>query len=377
MTAEFPDPAPLGRLEPLPPLDPSAATRILAVRLDNIGDVVLLGPALRALRAAAPRATITLLCSRAGREAAALLPDVDSTIVARPAWQDLGGRLPLDPDRELGLVAELRAGGFDAAFVFTSFSQTAFAPAFACYLAGIPVRVGQVREFGGSLLTHAVPSAPDGVHQADRNLFLLESVGITAADRSLAVALPNAGVAGADAQLRAAGIDPRAPFVVVAPGASAQARRYPAEAFGAIVRGLSDATGWPAVIVGSAADGEAAASIRSLAPDAVSLVGDTSTAEWGAIIGAARLLVTSHSAPIHLADALGTPVVCLFSGTDRETEWAPRATPSVLLREPTPCAPCRLVACPIGTPCLAIPPAAVVTAALRLLGPVVAPATPV
>ena len=66
-------------------------------------------------------------------------------------------------------------------------------------------------------------------------------------------------------------------------------------------------------------------------------------------------------------DAVGTPVACLFSGTDRESEWRPRQAPAVLLRQPTACAPCRAFDCPIGLPCLAIEPEAVIDASLSLL----------
>jgi ADP-heptose:LPS heptosyltransferase len=372
-----PGPVPLASVPPIvpaaeaatpPPLDLSNARRVLAIRLDNIGDVVMAGPALRALRAAAPDASLALLCSPAGREAARLLPWVDETIVARTVWQDAGGRLPLDPHRELALVERLRAGTFDAAFVFTSFSQSVFPAAYACYLAGIPVRVGQAAEFGGSVLSHVVRPAADGTHQVDRNLHLVEALGLRVEDRSLSVELPRPAIEGAHRLLDAAGVDPLTPFVAIAPGASASARRYPAQRFAAVARLLRERLGWPIVVVGAKADREAADAIVANAPGAVSLAGATTTPQWAAVIGGARLVVSSHSAPLHLADALRTPVVCLFSGTDRESEWGPRDTPSVLLREPTACAPCRLFDCPIGLPCLDIPPDAIVEAALALLG---------
>ena len=81
-----------------PPLEVERLRRILVVRLDNIGDMVMLGPALRALRSAAPAATVTLLASPAGRQAAALLPWLDETIELRALWQDASGRLPFDPE---------------------------------------------------------------------------------------------------------------------------------------------------------------------------------------------------------------------------------------------------------------------------------------
>jgi ADP-heptose:LPS heptosyltransferase len=363
---------------PAPPrVDLRGARRILAVRLDNIGDVVMTGPALRAIRTAAPRARLTLLCSPAGRRAARLLGEIDETIEARVAWQDVGG-LPFRPDRELDLIARLRAAAFDAAFVFTSFSQTAFAPGFACYLAGIPIRVGQAAEFGGSVLSRVVPPAADGTHQVDRNLRLVEGVGIPVPDRHLAVRIDIEAVARGRALLAGVGVDADAPFAVLAPGASAPSRRYPAERFAVVARGIRDRLRMPVVILGAAADREAASRIAgdgAGVPWGVrSLVGETSVEEWAALISAARLLVTSHSAPLHLADAVGTPVVCLFAGTDRESEWRPRQVPSVLLRRPTACAPCRLFDCPIGQPCLDIEPDEIVDAAASLLAD---PAPPV
>jgi ADP-heptose:LPS heptosyltransferase len=256
---------------------------------------------------------------------------------------------------------------FDAAFIFTSFSQTPFPPAYACYLAGIPVRAAQAAEFGGSLLSHQVGPAADGTHQVDRNLHLLEALGLPVPSRSLAISLPPAAIDASRRLLATIGVDASAPFVAIAPGASAAARRYPAARFAEVARLLGREVDWPIVVVGGQADVEAGAMIAAATPRVRTIAGRTTTAEWASVIGAAAVLVSSHSAPIHLADALGTPTVCLFSGTDRESEWAPRDTPAILLREPTACAPCRLFDCPIGLPCLDIEPAAVVRAALKLL----------
>ncbi|HZU03438.1 MAG TPA: hypothetical protein VFA10_27475, partial [Ktedonobacteraceae bacterium] len=76
------------------------ARNILAVRLDNIGDVIMLGPALRAVKETSPQARLTLLASPGGATAAPLLPWIDDVMVWRPIWQDVGGRMPFDPGRE-------------------------------------------------------------------------------------------------------------------------------------------------------------------------------------------------------------------------------------------------------------------------------------
>ena len=137
-----------------------AARNILAVRLDNIGDILMLGPALRAIKETSPEARITLLASPAGATAAPLLPWIDDVIIWRPVWQDVGGRMPFDPEREYQLISLLAERKFDAAIIFTSFSQTPHTPGYACYLAGIPLRAGESKEFGGSTLILSCAAHP-------------------------------------------------------------------------------------------------------------------------------------------------------------------------------------------------------------------------
>src|SRR5690349_8405556 len=165
------------------------ARNIVAIRLDNIGDVLMLGPALRAVKESSPGARLTLLGTPSGTTAAPLLPWIDGVMVWRQVWQDVGGHIPFDPAREQAQVAELAARGFDAALVFTSFSQTPHVPGYVCYLAGIPLRAGESKEFGGAALSTELRGAPDRIHQVERNLRLVEQLGFVAHDRRLLVSI--------------------------------------------------------------------------------------------------------------------------------------------------------------------------------------------
>ena len=342
--------------------------RVLAVRLDNIGDVVMLGPALRTLRRALPDASITLMASPAGSQVAPLLPWIDGVITHRAVWQDASSSMPLDPEREQGLVASLREQRFDAAVIFTSFSQSPYPPAYACYLAGIPIRLGQARDFGGSLLSHWVRPLPDDAHQVDRNLHLLEAAGFASAGRNLELWVPAEVQAAADGVLRAAGIDPAAPFVVIAPGASCAARRYALDRFAAVARMLGAADGLPMVVVGSAREtGIAAPILEACAGRVVSLVGQTSVPELAAVIRRAALVLANNSGPMHFADVFGRPVAVLYSGTEYESQWRPRGAPAAVLRRETDCSPCYRFECPYHMECLDIPPEEVAAAALELV----------
>ena len=101
-------------------------------------------------------------------------------------WQNLG-KLDFDLAREWELVKTLRDRHFDAAIVFTSFSQSPHPAGFLCYLAGIPLRLGESEELGNGVLTTEVTSAPEEIHQVERNLRLIEAVGFQVIDRSLSI----------------------------------------------------------------------------------------------------------------------------------------------------------------------------------------------
>jgi ADP-heptose:LPS heptosyltransferase len=351
----------------MPPDALAGAERVLVLRLDNLGDVILTAPLFRALRDQLPNARLTLLASPGGALAAPLVPGIDHVETLRAVWQDLGGRLAFDPPRELDFIATLRAGRYDAAIVCTSFSQTPFAAGYATYLAGVPVRIGQARDFGGSVLSHTIEPAAEGLHQADRNLHLLDELGIPVADRTLRLRIPLDVDRSAGRLLREAGVgdDP----IVVAPGASCAARRYDPARYGAAARTLARETGRDVVIVGTEREVALAEVVVDACPRAVSLAGRTTFPELAAVVARASLVLCGNSATLHLADAFRRPVVALYSGTDRESEWGPRSAPARLLRIETFCAPCRRFDCPYAMACLDIEPDRVVEAALDLISP--------
>ena len=344
----------------------SGARRIVVLRLDNAGDVILTGPTLRALRAALPDTELVLVASPNGAAAAELLPWIDEVVVWRALWQDASGDLPFDPAREFAFIDRLRIGAPDAALILTSFSQTPFAAAYACYLAGIPIRVGHEGMFGGGVLSHPV-RGPAPEHQADRNLHLLRGIGMTPVADRLEVRVAAGAAEAVGRRLRDASIIPGEP-IVVAPGASCSARRYDPVRFGRAVALLRSRTGRPVVVLGTAEERPLADAVLAAAPDALDLVGSTSIVESAAVIASAGVVLCNNSLSLHVADAVGRPIVVTYAGTEREGEWRPRAAPHRLLREETACSPCRLFACPFdGHPCLDIAPERVADAAVELL----------
>ncbi|MCD2188786.1 glycosyltransferase family 9 protein [Actinomycetospora soli] len=338
--------------------DWTAMARILVVRPDNVGDVIMTVPALRALRAAAPQARIDLLASPAGAAVAPLIDELDDVVVASVSWQ----RLPSvaaaeDPDPDADLVATLAVRDYDAAVVLTSFSQSPWPAAALCRRAGIGVRVGTSKEFGGDGLTHWVPAPPDDGHQVDRALAVLAAVGVPSRGTDLAVTVP--GPSGAR---------PAGRYVVVAPGASCSSRRWSPERFATAGRGLA-ARGWTVVVTGTAKEADLVGRAAADVPGAVPMVGVLDLPGLAALVSDADAVVVNNSGGAHLADAVGTPVVELFAGTEEVGQYAPRSVPAEVLTRPVSCSPCRQLVCPFDQECLDIDPERVVDAVGRVAPP--------
>jgi lipopolysaccharide heptosyltransferase II len=349
-----------------------AAERVLAVRLDTLGDVLMTTPALRALRAAVPGRSITLLTSPSGAVAGRLVAEVDEVIVYDAPWlKATAGRA--DARRDRAMVNELRRRRFHAAAIFTVYSQNPLPSAMLCFLADIPRRLAHCRENPYQLLTDWVPDPePErGIrHEVQRQLDLVATVGARTDDERLSLRVPPHARAAVRAWMDVMGLGPGQEWVVVHPGATAASRRYPPEAFLDACRTLIAERGCRVVFTGDAGERPLIDALcAALGKEALALAGALTLGELAALIEAAPLLISNNTGPVHVAAAVGTPVVDLYALTNpQHTPWA---IPNRVLSHDVPCKYCYKSVCPAGHHlCLrGIPPAAVVTAAHELLGP--------
>jgi lipopolysaccharide heptosyltransferase II len=360
--------------------DWSQARRVLCVRLDALGDVLMCTPAMRVLRDALPGRSLTLLTSPAGAAVAPFVPEVHDTIVHAVPW--MKAPAPTAPAGLLELAAMLAARRFDAAIVFTTYTQSALPAALLCWLAGIPLRLAHCRENPYHLLTHWIPDPEPQVmvrHEVQRQLDLVRHAGPAAAGTApapgLSFALRAADLASVRARQLRLGVDAGQPWLLLHPGASAASRRYPAGQWARVLNLLARRTALPVVITGSAAEVDLAEEIRAGGDaSAHSLAGQLSLGELGAALRLAAVALTGNSGPAHVAAAVGTPVVDLYALTNpQHTPWKVR---SRVLFQDVPCRFCFKSTCPAGHhACLAgVAPERVVEAVLELLAPAAAPA---
>jgi lipopolysaccharide heptosyltransferase II len=343
------------------------AHNILCIRLDYLGDVLMTTPALRAL-AQQPGRRLTLLSSAAGASAAPFLPELNDAIVYAAPWMKHGGA---DASLDLTMIEALRARRFDAAVIFTVYSQNPLPAAMLCYLAGIPLRLAHCRENPYHLLTHWVPETEPAQqlrHEVRRQLDLVASVGATAVDERLSFCVPPQAVHQLRESLQSMGIVPGRPYVVLHTGASAPSRRYPDLHWRAVARGLSTRLACPLLFTGTEPEGSMVEQIRRDIPHTHNLAGALDLGGLGALIAGAALLISNNTGPVHLAAALGTPVVDLYALTNpQHTPWQ---VASRVLFNDVACRYCYKSVCPEQHhACLTgVAPQQVVNAALELLG---------
>ncbi len=332
--------------------------RVLAVRLDSVGDVLLCGPAIRAIAAAA---SVDLLCSPTGAPAGRMLPGVRRVHEWDCPW--IG-----DPARPMSAaaVAELdeilAAAQPTEAVILTSFHQSPLPLALLLRLAGVPRITAASVDYAGSLLDVRLRPGedfPEAQSEVTRALTITAAAGF---------ALPPAD----DGRLRVVGIggaEPlvgSAPYVVVHPGAAVPARSLPSTRHMEIVHALDEA-GLRVVVTGS--PGERELTSRVAGERGLDLGGRTDLRELAGVLAGADAVVVGNTGAAHLAAAVGTPVVSLFSPVVDERCWRPFGVPTVLLgRTETACAGTRARECPVpGHPCLSdIDPQEVVAAVLAV-----------
>jgi heptosyltransferase-2 len=322
--------------------DPITARRVL-IRVPNwVGDVVHSLPALSAIRTHFVEAELTAI---ARGEAGTLLhgcPFVDK-IESYGAGRSLLG---------IGQTAAgLRKGDFDLGIVLTN----SFEGAFLFFLAGIRHRVGYATDGRRWLLSDPIdcPLSTKRLHQAEYYLAMLSKIGIRTRGPTAKLRLEQSERQKVRERLVKAGWFPRRRLFALCPGAgSGSAKRWPMARFVSLAERLAANLGGQVIFLGGPTERELGRFVDERGSERlVNFIGKTTLREAMALIDACELVVSNDSGLLHIAGALGVPVVALFGPTDPE-RTGPRSSPSVVLRRGVECSPCELHECPIDHRCM-------------------------
>ncbi len=303
--------------------------KILIVRTDRIGDVVLTTPAIKALRQAYPMAHITILITPATRDLVEGNPYLDEILMDERQGIHKGG---------LGffrLVRDIRSGKFDAAFIF----HTKRRYNLACFLAGVPRRIGYKNEKYGFLLTFPVQDSrcQGQKHEAQYCLDVLKATGIENANYDFFVPVNKEAEDWADHWLSSQGISGEE-MIAIHAGSSDPAKCWPLEHFAQLIDALQTRYHMGIVLIGSAATIQRSGEIiQATREKPLNLTGQTSLAQTVSFLRRCRLLISNDSGPVHIAAALGIHVISLFMRNQRginPQRWRPLSDKGVYLFDP-------------------------------------------
>ncbi len=308
---------------------------LLIVGPSWLGDAVMMGALVQRLKAAEPARRITVLTPAHLDEVVRRLPGVDATLINPFAH----GALRLGERRRFGRALR---GLFQASIVLPHSLKSALVPWFA----GIPRRIGFVGEARHLVLNDARPLDEAALpRMVDRFALLADPRGTA---RPADTPAPRLSVREADiaATLASLGLG-AGPAVALCVGAEyGPAKRWPAAHFAALARRLEGA-GLQAWLIGGPGDAATGAAVAALAPAAHDLTGRTTLAEAVDLIAAASAVVSNDSGLMHVAAALGRPLVALY-GSSSPAFTPPLSADAVVLSEGLACSPCFERVCPLG-----------------------------
>jgi len=307
-------------------------------------------PFVRAIRRAHPKDSLTVLARRGPAAVFRAEGSADRVRVA--------SSLPGD-------VAGLLAGHFREAWLLPNSFRSALLP----FLAAIPERVGYATDGRGPLLTHALPPPARTGHQLRDYDALLRSRAIAPDEEPPRLSIPAEAAERAGRAAAAVGWSPAQRPVLLAPGAAfGGTKRWPPERFGALADRLREKVEACGVVVGPA-EIDVGRRVAAAARRPLPVVGsELDPVDLAALLSRSRLLIGNDSGPMHLAAAVGTPVVAFFGPTD-PGRTGPAGAPARVLDRYVFCSPCFLRKCPYGHECMReITVEAALRAAEELLG---------
>ncbi|MBI1294955.1 glycosyl transferase [bacterium] len=342
--------------------------KILCVRVDNMGDVLMTTPAIRALKEDFG-SQINLLASPAGSEVARFVPEVDRVITFDAPWVKTYTAPPTSRST-LAMAERLRAERFDAAVIFTVYSQNPLPAAMLTFLAEIPLRLGYSHQNPYDLLTHWVPDPEPQKftrHEVRRQLDLVAELGAITEDERLSLRSNPAVQVRVKQMLAARHVDLSQPWLILHPGVSEARRRYSAASYAVAGHRISQYLGCRILVTGVPAETEIVHTVaQGIGPAAVPLAGVFSLEEYINLVDMAPMLITNNTGPVHMAAALNTPVVDVYAATNpQHTPWQ---TPHRVLTFDVECKACarNICAADHSGPRREVQPQEIVQAAVEL-----------
>ncbi|PWK77215.1 ADP-heptose:LPS heptosyltransferase [Mucilaginibacter oryzae] len=307
---------------------------ILCIRPDNMGDLIMSGPALRKFKKGL-NARITLLTSSMAAGITPFIPEIDEVIIFDLPWVKQANTER--PDALFALVERLKKYHFDAAVIFTVYSQNPLPSAMIAYQAGISRVLAYCRENPYGLITDWVPDEEPFRyidHQVDRDLKLVNHVCNVNVGKRLSLTVNETGWPEITEKLKQTGLDNGRPWLILHAGVSEIKRQFPEELW--IETALQIISkGYQVLLTGSAGEKELVSRLQTqIGAGAFNAAGLFPIGQLITLISRASLLLSVNTGVTHISAAVGTPVVVLYAQTNpQHTPWM---VPNTVIEFPVP-----------------------------------------
>src|SRR3989338_1555028 len=320
--------------------DNDSIKNILIFKLDHIGDVLMITPALRFLRLKYPEAYITVVVGAWSKDILTGNQDVNEILIYDAYWFNGNRDKKLNIKNTWRFIKKIRGRKFD---VFYSLRGD-FMGILLGSLLKIPVRIGFDNGGGGFLLTHPITPV-ENIHQIEQFLYAVGG-NDSIFDKKMKITVTEEERNFADALIRRHNGDNRK-FVGFHIGAGYPSKLWAPEKYGVLIKRLHDDFDTRAILVGGEEDREIIAETESIIRDAgvINLAGRTNIKETAAIIERCSLFIGNDSAPVHIAAAVGTPVIVIFSAVNNPVQWKPFADNVICITKDLPCRFCEKFEC--------------------------------
>lgn len=334
--------------QPLPETGKENFQRILIVRTDRIGDVLLSTPVIKALRQAYPWAYIAMIVAPLSKDIVEGNPYLDKVIIYDKDGKQKSWR------RSIKFAQNLKKKKFDLALILHPTNRVHL----ITFFAAIPRRVGYDRKFG-FLLTDKIKHTKQlgEKHELEYNLDLLAHLGIKASDKSLFMPIRPESETAIEDLLRREGVEADERLLAIHPGASCPSKIWPNTRFATLADRLAEKYGLKVLILSGAKDSKLAQKVvEEMRYPAINLAGKITLSQLASVIKRCRLFISNDSGPVHMAAALGTPVVSIFGRSQKglsPQRWAPLGKDSRYLHKNVGCIECLAHNCRKQFACLA------------------------
>jgi lipopolysaccharide heptosyltransferase II len=316
---------------------PETIRRILFIRIDRIGDLVLSTPALRAIKDVYPLSELTVLASSANAPVIDPNPHADRILVFHPdgGWKEW-----------FGTIKRLRAGAYDLAV--DPYQGYALKTAIITFLSGAKLRIGYESYGRGIFYNVAVMECKEPHHLVDVVLNALKPIGIDTANRSPEMFITNEEKKLAQDWLEANRLGLK-PIIGVHPGAFYPTQRWPSKYFSELIRSIQINGEHDVIVFGGPGDTVIVDEILSGLDHNPQICTGSDLRRFAAILSRCSILICNNSGPLHIASALGIPTISFMGPTVKEI-WSPIGHMHRVLRIDTlPCIGCDSGTCRINT----------------------------